>query len=104
MEKELIQGKVYKLILPNEYFYIGSTKNSLENRFCGHRYDCENRSNSKLYNYIKNNKIDWKDILIKLIDYLECDNIIDLRKLENNYIEKEKNNNLCLNENLAIII
>ena len=57
--------------------------------------------NCKLYNFIKNNKIDWNNVEIKLIEYLECETNEILCMKEKEYKNLQLNNSFFLNENKA---
>ena len=100
MEQNKIMGIVYKIILPDKYFYIGSTIKTLKERLSIHKYDLmNNRLNNKFCKHIKSNNFEWKDIKnnVKIIFKDFINNEKELRKLENDEILKHKNNNLILN-------
>ena len=87
-------GKIYKLQCADGYFYIGSTCSDLTTRLKNHKSVCNNRD-SKLYKHIKT--ISWNDVSIVLLEDFPSETKLDLRKRENEYIEKEISNPLCLN-------
>jgi len=66
------KGKIYELYDVNtqEMLYIGSTTFTLSDRLNKHRAKCK-RTNSPIYNYIKDNNIEYK---IRLIEEYPCDN------------------------------
>ena len=89
-------GYIYKLICSDNYYYIGSTENTLNQRLSQHKSDSKRFSNKKLYNYI--NKIGWENVKIELIEKIEFTYKKDLIKKENEYIKQNISNNLCLNK------
>ena len=88
-------GLIYKLICSDNYFYIGSTENKLEQRLSQHKCDAK-RINRKLYNHI--NKIGWNNVKIELIEKIEFTDKKELIIKENEYIKENKLNSLCLNQ------
>jgi len=72
-------GKIYKITSPNCIeVYIGSTTQSLNDRFMHHIYDCktDNRNlNSKIV-------IDKGDAIIELIELFPCEFRTELRRRE----------------------
>lgn len=72
---------VYRCInLTNSKSYIGLTKNSLEQRIAGHKFDCKSQSNpySKFYNAV--NKVGWDNFRWEIVE--SCTSIEELRKRE----------------------
>ena len=99
-------GIVYKLILPNDYFYVGSTTKGMKERMRCHKKDCYNEKqkqfNFNLYQHIRNNNIEFDQIkyeIIKEINLIEND-IEELRIDENNEILKNRNDK-CLNMRIS---
>jgi hypothetical protein len=87
-------GKIYKLHCSNGYYYYGSTITSLAKRLYSHKQSSK-KMTSKVYNEI--NKNGWDNVTIELIELCPCNNRIELRKRENFFIEKYKNDEHCLN-------
>jgi len=93
-------GKIYKLVCPNYYFYIGSTITTLNSRFSKHK--CDSRTvNSKVYIYF--NKIGWDNVKIQLIEELNINSREELLFKEAEYIKNNVNNEKCLNTTIPII-
>ncbi len=72
---------IYKLTVPvNDInkIYIGSSKN-IPNRISKHNYYCYNKNHRnyciKLYKYIRENQIDFKDLNLEIIDEITKDEI-----------------------------
>ena len=89
-----MKGHIYSIynISSNEY-YIGSTVvKSLQQRFKKHLYDSklERNKNNKFYTQLRTSPEMFK---IKLIKIVEVNNLKELRKIEDTYInlEDEKN-------------
>jgi len=78
---------VYKITCPDNHFYIGSTKNSLEVRLYNHKI-ASRRHNTKFYSHIN----DWNEVKMELLE-----ETTDYRNKEYEYIYNERNNPLCLN-------
>lgn len=77
------RGKIYTIRnrLDNNKVYVGSTIETLRQRWSKHRHDCKyypNRTN--FYKYINNN--DWSDWEIKLYQEYPCRNKKELEKKE----------------------
>jgi hypothetical protein len=90
------KSKVYKLQHEDGHFYIGSTINELRVRFQGHRDRSkrESEKNRRVYKHINN---EWNKVRIVLVEAFECSNRDELRQKEDEYIQKELKNPLCLN-------
>jgi hypothetical protein len=83
------KGKIYVLYSEkNQLFYYGSTINSLERRFSGHK--CKPTKASKKI-------ILCEDAKIKLIENYPCKNKEELNRREGEYIKK----NCCVNMKIA---
>ena len=100
------QGKFYKLIdNTTGVFYIGHTAlKRLDKRFKGH-YDssCEELCKErKVYQYFTPHKLKSGDVSIILIEEVNAKRKLVIRKIENEYIQKEINNVLCVNTNHAV--
>jgi hypothetical protein len=87
------KGIIYA-ILDEEYFYIGSTTKSIEERIQQHKYHKE--SDMKLYKYINEIRGGWTDILYIILEEIEYKTHKELREKEYEYIKKHYNNK-CLN-------
>jgi predicted GIY-YIG superfamily endonuclease len=99
---DYVNGKVYKLICDDGYFYIGSTTTPLAKRLYHHKRasTIEKTKNSRVYQHI--NTIGWDRVRIILIEEHQCENKQQLLRKENEYIEMDFNNQLCLNSNRAV--
>ncbi len=93
-------GKVYKLQCSDGRFYIGSTINKLNVRFYHHK-TASRHKNTPLYSHIQT--IGWENVTITLLEEFSCKNKGELCRRENEILEKERENPLCLNKNKAII-
>jgi Uri superfamily endonuclease len=94
-------SKIYKLQCNDGYFYIGSTCDELRKRLWGHKKTSKTKNHIKVYKHI--NSIGWDNVSIILIESFECNNKDELRKKEDEYIQKELNNELCLNSQRAYL-
>ena len=90
-----MEGKIYRLQGDDGSFYIGSCFISLTRRLSMHKYDC-NRSPTRKIS-IHFNTIGWDKINIILIKEINCDTKEQLRILEQEEIDKHKQNPQCLN-------
>jgi hypothetical protein len=88
------KSKIYKLQHEDGHFYIGSTINELRVRFQQHRCCSKTEVNRTIYNHING---EWDKVRIILIEAFECTNRSELNKKEDEYIQKELDNPLCLN-------
>jgi hypothetical protein len=86
-------SKIYRLQHDDGHFYIGSTLNELRMRLGQHKR-CKTDSERRVYKHINN---EWDKVKIVLIEAFECSNRDELRRKENEYIQKELKNELCLN-------
>jgi hypothetical protein len=94
-------GKIYKLQCSDGCFYIGSTINKLNTRFYHHKTASRSK-NTPLYSHILQT-IGWGNVRIVLLEEFGCANRVELRRREDELIENERGNPLCLNKNKAII-
>lgn len=84
----MITGRIYKLTSPNtDMVYIGSTTETLNRRLNQHIYDWEKKRKDNSSIYI----LEKGDYKIELIEEVQVDSIRDLRKLEQEYIDKIPN-------------
>jgi len=89
--------KIYRLEIEN-YFYIGSTKLELRERLQAHKDKSKEYPNRKLYQHIT----DWKKVNMVLVEeFIGTKKELVLK--ENEYIQKELSNPLCLNTYCAVI-
>ena len=92
-------GTIYGLLI-NEYFYIGSTKASLERRLSNHISCSKNdKFNMKLYKHINEKENgNWDNVIMLTLETLECETLHDLYKKEYEYINKHISDPYCLNQ------
>ena len=83
-------GKIYKITnTTDDKIYIGSTINTLNTRFNGHKSSSrENKRFSNLYNHIR--LIGVENFKIELIENYKCETQSQLIERENYYIHKLK--------------
>jgi hypothetical protein len=87
-------GKIYKLQHEDGHFYIGSTCAELRTRFQGHKRKSIERPSQRVYKHINN---EWDKVRILLIEEFSCETKQQLLKREDEHIQKELKNPLCLN-------
>lgn len=87
-------GKIYKLQINDGNFYIGSTKTDLRKRLYNHKTYSKTSLEQNVYKHIGEN---WENVKIILIENFPCNSRQELLKKENEYIQKEIKNDLCLN-------
>ena len=94
----MIAGTIYAII-DEEYFYIGSTTKTLEERIEQHIKDSktESKKYSKLYKYINNVRKSWDDILYITLEIVECNTEYELKKKEYSYIQPHIRDKFLLN-------
>ena len=95
------RAKIYKLCSNiSEYFYIGSTCNTLTRRLSRHRADSNKFPNRKMFSILR--EIGWDNIKIILIE--EPKNITnknELLALEDFHIRQHIDNEYCLSSHCA---
>ena len=99
----LIRGTIYKLSDDEGYFYFGSTIQTLSDRFKAHKHNSKN-TNSKLYQHFTYEKFCQNKITIEVIEEVVVENERELRKLEDQYITKYRNDLKLLNSMNLIIL
>ena len=78
---------IYKIFCKDEKikdFYIGSTINTINNRWAGHKTTSK-KNNNKLYKFIKDNG-GFKNFDFEIIQDYPTNNLYKLREVENEYI------------------
>ena len=97
--KDYSKAKIYRLCSDiDKYFYIGSTCTTLVERFRRHKDEAkrERAKNRKVYEHFK--LIGWDNVKIVLIeDNLNCENIDQLTRIEQEHIDKHKDDIYFLN-------
>ena len=93
-----MKGIIYKIKVDN-YFYIGSTTQSLEKRLLVHIQSSKNEKfKLKLYKYINEKKNgNWDNIIIIPLETIEFERKQELEKKEYEYIKTYIKNPYCLN-------
>ena len=94
----LIRGTIYKLSDDEGYFYYGSTIQTLSDRFEKHKYKSKINQNRKIYQQFTYAKFCQKKITIEVVEDVVVENERDLRKIENTYITRYRNDMKLLNE------
>jgi len=87
-------AKVYKLQCADGHFYIGSTKENLPHRKAHHVSASKKFPERRVYKHING---DWENVRIILIEECPCENREQLRRKEDEHIQRELKNALCLN-------
>ena len=102
-ENSYSHGKIYKLIdnTTGMFYYGSTTQKRLDQRFFKHKCQSKTR-NSKVYQNFTFAKFCSGDIRIVLLEEVTVNNKVELIKIENEYIEKDINNVLCLNTRHSI--
>ena len=94
-------GKIYKIIdNTTGVFYIGSTvMNRIRDRLRLHINSSqqERYKNTKVYSYFTPNKLRSEDVQIIVLEEISAKNKEELLKLENDYVQREMRNVLCVN-------
>ena len=94
-------GKIYKIIdNTTGVFYIGSTIiNRIRDRLRLHINSSqqERYKNTKVYSYFTPNKLRSEDVQIIVLEEISAKNKEQLLKLENEYVQREMKNVLCVN-------
>ena len=94
-------GKVYKIIAPDDTFYVGSTIQSLNERFGGHKYSFKSVKSGKnirgtaVFELFE--KYGVEVCRIELIEEYPCDSKRDLERREGEIIKNTK----CINKVVA---
>lgn len=89
------QGKIYAIKSPNtDQVYIGSTVQSLQQRFFKHKHACKKRAKMTLSHVI----IDVGNAYIELIENYPCESKLELNRREGEIMRDTKN---CCNVKIA---
>ena len=89
-------GKVYKIIAPDDTFYIGSTIQSLNERFGAHKYVFKSSKNGKnirgttVFKLFE--KYGVEECRIELIEAYPCNSKRDLERREGEIIKISEHN------------
>jgi predicted GIY-YIG superfamily endonuclease len=94
MENKYEEGKIYRLVCEDGHYYIGSTIQSLTDRFKNHK-TLSKQGVNKVYEYI--NDIGWENMTIELLEDYPCQNKKELSARENTLAKNAKEDPLCLN-------
>ena len=92
-----MRGFIYRLIFPDNKFYIGSTIQTLQDRLAQHKYDFKRGTlKSKLHKYVL--KESWNDVNIELLEEVDITTEYDIRFIEGEYIRLFRADEDCLND------
>lgn len=94
------EGKIYKLQCKDGHYYIGSTIQTLANRFSSHKSASKTQT-SHAYQYI--NTIGWENVTIELVEYYPCDTKDHLDKKEDDYLKQHIEDPMCLNRHRSYV-
>lgn len=92
-------AKIYIIWTADNYYYVGSTIETLNRRLSRHKQDSKKYIDRKVYNHI--NEIGWENVEIKLLEEYPCSSLSELHEKENEYITCSLLDMKCLNENAA---
>ena len=97
-------SKIYKLLdTLNNYYYLGSTTNSLYKRFHQHKTGSKEQKNANNEAYRYFNSIGWENIKIILIEEYKFENKEQLAREEDTHLQLNRNNPHCLNVRRAFL-
>lgn len=89
-------AKIYRIVCGDKFYY-GSCITSINKRAVNHRCRAKTLDN-KLYAYIKN-----KEWAIELVEEFPCNNHLELRRKEDEYVRQYLADENCLNERSATL-
>ena len=89
-------GKIYKLLLPDGHYYIGSTCNELKVRKKQHKDKMMEKGSENRKLYIECKKHQWSDIKIVIYENFPCVSKSELLLRESQII-REHREDFCLN-------
>jgi DNA polymerase sigma len=92
-------GKIYRLVCSDGYFYIGSTCKPLCKRFWDHKGGAKRNSLPAHEHF---NRVGWDKVNIILIEDFPCENKQNLFMRETEIILENLNNPKCLNKKISI--
>jgi len=96
-QKDYDNAKVYKLICDiDDNFYIGSTCTSLTVRLAEHKRMSRSKPDRKVYKWINDVGVDNIRIILINDDFV-CNNMDQLRREEDTYIQMYKKDENCMN-------
>ena len=95
MDELYLNGKIYRLVCEDGYYYIGSTRTELRFRLAKHKKDSLIDTERKVYKHI--NSIGWDNVIIDLIEEFPCGSKQELTEREDFYIKELKDDEMCLN-------
>ena len=89
MKVDYSKGKIYKITNDyNDEVYVGSTCDSIDKRFCGHKYASYGTSSKHLPLYTLINEIGIERFRIQLIEEYPCEDKYQLIQKEGEYIRE----------------
>ena len=89
MKVDYSKGKIYKITNDyNDEVYVGSTCDSIDKRFCGHKYASYEKKSKHLPLYTLINEIGIERFRIHLIEEYPCEDKYQLRQKEGQYIRQ----------------
>lgn len=88
-------SKIYRLVCSDGFFYVGSTCVPLCKRLWNHKAKSKKKPEQKVYKHI--NTLGWDNVKIILIEEFQCKNKDELRRREQEEIDKYKTDEKCLN-------
>ena len=98
-ENKLTHGTIYKLSDNEGHFYFGSTTLILRERYAHHKFSSKIKCRgSEKYQTFTYEKFCNDDIKIEIIEEVVVESIRELKKIENQYIVKYRNDLKCLNK------
>jgi hypothetical protein len=87
-------SKIYKLQHEDGHFYYGSTTGTLAERTRKHKVKSIAHPDRRVYKHING---EWEKVRAVLVEDFPCENKAQLTKREDEFIQKELSNPLCLN-------
>jgi hypothetical protein len=87
-------GKIYKLQHEDGHFYYGSTTGTLAERTRKHKVKSIAHPDRRVYKHING---EWDKVKAVLVEHFPCESKAQLNKKEDEFIQRELQNLLCLN-------
>jgi len=100
MSNKYNNSKIYKLVCDDGHYYIGSTTQKLNHRFNNHK-NLSKKNILRVYEHI--NTIGWDKVHIELVEDYHCNNKNELNIKEEEHINKNNTDFLCLNNDIEEI-